>query len=90
MLTAGEAIALLPEGECVHTFTPRMIGADHERSRLLAAIEEAEERYLATGMARATGHGLVIWSEGHGALFVEAVEERVSGVETARAGAGGA
>lgn len=76
-LTAEEALAMLPDGEYIHTFrggNGMMIGADWTREQIVAAIRETDHRELAGALATAMGHGLVIRS--NGTLFVATKRER--------------
>lgn len=65
MLTPEEALALLPEGDHIHTFrnpgAGMMIGADWKREEIEREIREATERQLAGGIATSMGHGLVLF-----------------------------
>lgn len=66
-LTPEEALAMLPEGEMVHTFvnsSGMMLGADWGRESLEEEIRKAERRELAGGMATSMGHGLVLFPKG--------------------------
>lgn len=66
-LTPEQAIAMLPDGEYVHTFrntSGMMLGADHDRKDIEREIREAERRELAGGMASSMGHGLVLFPKG--------------------------
>jgi hypothetical protein len=77
-LTPEQALAMLPEGEYVHTFRGgggMMLGADWKREQVERAIRETDHRELAGPMATAMGHGLVINSGG--ALFVATKREAV-------------
>lgn len=66
-LTPEEAIAMLPEGEYVHTFRNpggMLLGADWKRASVEQAIREADQREIAGGMAASMGHGLVLFPKG--------------------------
>lgn len=67
-LTPEEALALLPEGEYVHTFrnpgAGMMIGADWRRDEVEREIRDAERRELAGQVATDMGHGLVVFRKG--------------------------
>lgn len=76
-LTPEQAIAMLPDGEYVHTFRGgggMMVGCDMQRERIEAAIRETKERELSGPMATAMGHGLVILNDGR--LFIATKRER--------------
>ena len=71
-LTPEQAIALLPDGEYVHTFrNPAgiLLGADHDRATLEVAIRDAKTRELAGPMATSMKHGLLIMDD-VGYLFI--------------------
>jgi hypothetical protein len=66
-LTPEQAIAMLPDGENVHTFRNSsgvMLGADWGRASIEDEIRNAEKRELAGGMATSMGHGLVLFPKG--------------------------
>lgn len=72
LLTLGEAIKRLPEGDMVHTFRqlgPVLIGANYKRNELIDAMWNAVEIEVAGPAAQAMKHGLVICDE-EGALFI--------------------
>ena len=73
-LAFDEAVKLLPEGETVHTFRQAgamMLGADHLREKLLAAMQAAPEIHVTGPSAQAMKHGLAIHDD-TGWLFIEA------------------
>jgi hypothetical protein len=66
-LTVEEAIAMLAEGEIVHTFRGGngiILGADWNRADVLRAICETDRRELSGELATAMKHGLCINSGG--------------------------
>ena len=70
-LTTEEALALLAEGDSVHTFRqagPALIGADHPRETLVDSIREYGCQ-LSGATATAMGHGMVL-EDDHGYLFI--------------------
>ena len=72
LIALEEAIKRLPMGDTVHTFRqggPCLIGADHERDRLIEAMRAAPEIEVTGPQAQAMGHGLAICDE-HGWLFI--------------------
>ena len=82
LLTAEQAIAMLPDGETIHTFRSRpgiLIGADWERAELIDAIRHAVGRELGGEQCRAFGHGLVVWTDESSPLFVETQQEAANG-----------
>ena len=61
-LTLDEAVAMLPEGDDIHTFRGAggfMLGADWSRREVIAVMAECGPA-LSGPMATAMGHGLVI------------------------------
>lgn len=78
-LTVDEALAMLPEGDTVHTFrnpgVGMMMGADWNRPAIEEEILRAERRELTGGIAQSMGHGLVLFPKGANhrsdLLFVE-------------------
>ena len=70
-----KAIAMLPDGEDVHTFRANgmgmMLGADWKRESLLEKMEENEIE-LSGPMATGMGHGIVLIDE-TGPLFIETI-----------------
>lgn len=77
LITLDEAIKRLPTGAMVHTFRqggPCLIGADHERDRLIEAMRNASEIEATGPQAQSLGHGLAICDE-HGWLFIETAVE---------------
>lgn len=72
LLTFDEAVAMLPEGDTVHTFRQAggmRLGADWPREDLLAHIAHHGAE-LAGPIAMRMGHGLLIYDLA-GLLFVE-------------------
>lgn len=81
-LTPEQAIALLPEGETVHTFrnpgVGMMLGADWKRAEVEREIRDAERRELAGEIATSMGHGLVVFpknAQRHGELLFVATRK---------------
>lgn len=71
-LTYDDAVAMLPDGDTIHTFrsTPiALIGCDWDRKDLLSAIRDGDPQ-LGGQACTAMGHGLVIYAGGE-PLFVE-------------------
>lgn len=76
-LTYDQAVAMLPEGETIHTFRNTcgmLIGADWSREQILEAIRNGKPE-LAGETASSMNHGLVVWAPLAGPytlpLFVE-------------------
>lgn len=70
-LTAEQAIALLPDGDTVHTFrstTMCLIGADWSRDKLIEALQSGRIE-IGGEQCRAVYHGLVLHIDGW--LFIE-------------------
>jgi len=73
-LDFDKAVAMLPDGDRVHTFRQGgmgLIGADWPREKIVEAIE----KYLdtlneTTGVSKGMGHGLVLVDD-TGPLFIE-------------------
>lgn len=79
-MTTAEALALLPDGEHIHTFTRSMIGADWPRERMVAVLNRPDVQIEeAGGMAKAMGHNLCLVYKGPSG-------ERVLFVQTRREG----
>lgn len=63
-LTYDEAVAMLPDGDEIHTFlggSNMLFGADHSRSEILSLLKEAKYLELAGPNATKMGHGLAVW-----------------------------
>lgn len=70
-LTFDAAVAMLPDGEHIHTFlnsSSALLGADWDRVDILALLRRGEPE-LAGDTATAMGHGLVAW-RGRDAVFI--------------------
>jgi len=77
-LTFEEAVAMLPDGDYIHTFRSNpicLVGADWEREELLEAIKKGRPEKAGPG-ATSMGHALAIWT-GDEPLFVETREEAI-------------
>lgn len=73
-LTLDEAVALLPDGDDIHTFRGSggiMLGADWDRQTVIAAMAECGVEKSGP-MATAMGHGLVLFDPKP--LFIETRE----------------
>ena len=72
--TYDEAVAMLPDGDKIHTFRNpgigMLIGADHARTGLLDRLRAASVIHRTGGVAASMHHGLAI-EDGHGFLFIE-------------------
>lgn len=72
VLTAVEAIAMLPDGEEIHTFRNSsfaLMGADWKRKSLIEALNKYEVE-VPGAQAQAMGHGMAFCDD-HGWVFVE-------------------
>lgn len=77
VLTTEEAIAMLPDGDSIHTFLSGpmfLIGADLSRDKIIEAIRDSECE-LGGEQCTAMGHGLVV-NIGDSPLFVETRKEK--------------
>lgn len=81
VLTYDQAVALLPEGDEIHTFrNPHggvLIGADWSRARILEVLAAAPFIEVTGPQAQETGHGLFVEDE-HGALYIQAAEYKTA------------
>ncbi len=67
-----EAVQMLPDGECVHTFRNSgfmMLGADWPRETLIAAMQESQI-FVSGDVAQSMNHGIAIKKDGS-FLFIE-------------------
>ena len=87
-ISADEAIAILPEGEYIHTFRESglaLIGADWLREEIIELIRKSDCLELTGEGARSMGHGLAIYD--HDAkmqsdiLFVETDMEKLQALD---------
>lgn len=72
-VSIDDAIKRLPDGDMIHTFRAGpgvLVGADHERDRLIADMRKAPNIEVTGPGAQAMHHGLAIFDE-HGVLFIE-------------------
>lgn len=82
-LTAQEAITLLNDGENIHTFTNPgtglLFGCDISRERMLQMINNPNNKIEIGGEnARAIKHGIVLWENDEGYMFIETNEEKLN------------
>jgi hypothetical protein len=75
LLTYDEAVALLPDGDSIHTFLDggtALIGADWDRSAILTLLREAGHEIEVTGpAAQSMGHGLAAYRADGTPVFIE-------------------
>jgi hypothetical protein len=86
ILTADEAISLLPEGEYVHNTTGGMImiGCDYSRESAEKALRGAVQIEIGGPMCKAMRHPLVTWDSPKHCTFFEADMDKVEAFEAAR------
>jgi hypothetical protein len=66
LLSYDEAVALLPDGDRIHTFLDggiTLIGADWDRAEILRLLERTERREVTGPAAQSYGHGLAAYRE---------------------------
>ena len=75
LLTYDEAVALLPDGDSIHTFLDggiSLIGADWDRPAILALLREAHPEIEVTGpAAQSMGHGMAAYRADGTPVFIE-------------------
>ena len=83
-INSDQAIALLPEGEYIHTFRNlpiALIGDDWDRAEIIELIKESDRIELAGGMARSMHHGLAVYNHDikmqSDVLFIETDMEKL-------------
>jgi hypothetical protein len=79
LLTYDEAVALLPDGEQIHTFLDgglALIGADWDREAVLSLLRDTDCREVPGPAARSAGHGLVAWRDGE-PVYIATKREQV-------------
>jgi hypothetical protein len=77
LLTYDEAVALLPEGERIHTFPGgglALIGAGWDRADVLALLESTDRREVTGPAAQSMGHGLAAYRGGQ-PVFIQTRQE---------------
>lgn len=75
-LAYDEAVAMLPDGDYVHTFLGggmALIGADWKREDILTLLQAGKPE-LSGSNATALGHGIVAWSRNQ-PIFIETRKE---------------
>ena len=84
LLTAEEAVSLLPDTEEIHTQIQRgmmFIGAYWSRDDIIDKIHKSEIREITGPFARGMGHGLALYNKNakyqSDILFVETDKERL-------------
>lgn len=88
ILTADEAIGLLPEGEYVHNYinnTPGMfIGCDYERPDAEKHIRNAVQCEIAGPGCKRMKHALAVWSSETSVSFFSTDMDKVEAMERAK------
>jgi hypothetical protein len=74
LLSYDEAVAMLPDGDRIHTFLDAggvPIGADWDRAQILALLETTERREVTGSSAQSFGHGLAAYREDSTPVFIK-------------------
>jgi hypothetical protein len=74
LLSYEEAVALLPDGDRIHTFLDAgisIIGADWDRAEILALLDRTERREVTGPAAQGSGHGLAAYREDGVPVFIK-------------------
>jgi hypothetical protein len=81
VLTAAEAIAMLPDGDMIHTFRQAsngiLFGADWKRNDMIKTLNKYEVEVTGE-QAQAMNHGMALKDE-YGWLFIETKKREESG-----------
>lgn len=86
-LTAEQALSILPDADCIHTFyNPGLglIGADCSRQDITDKINNSDKLELTGPYARGMGHGLAAYNDGayqSDILFIETDEDKLNALE---------
>jgi hypothetical protein len=85
LLTADEAISLLPEGEHVHNYVNPaagiFIGCDYDRADAEKHIRDAIQREIAGPGCQGMKHGLAVWSSEKRVSFFETDMPKLKAIE---------
>jgi len=88
LLTADEAISLLPAGEYVHNYknpaAGMFVGIDFEREDAEKHIREAVQREIGGPGCKSMKHGLVVWKTDRDLSFFETDMAKLEAMEAAR------
>jgi hypothetical protein len=74
LLSYEEAVALLPDGDRIHTFLDAgigIIGADWDRAEILRLLERTGRREVTGPAAQSYGHGLAATREDGTPVFIK-------------------
>jgi hypothetical protein len=81
LLSFDEAVALLPDGDRIHTFLDAgitLIGARWDREDVLALLRDTDRREVTGPSAQSFGHGLAAYRDGE-PVFIETRRENAGG-----------
>ena len=85
VLTADEAISLLPEGEYVHNYVnptgAMFIGCDYDRDEVERHIRSAHQCEIGGPGCQSIKHGLVVWKTNKSLSFFETDMEKLKAME---------
>ena len=73
LLSYEEAVALLPDGDRIHTFLDAgitLVGADWDRAEILRLLEQTERREVTGPSAQSFGHGLAAYRDDGTPVFI--------------------
>jgi hypothetical protein len=74
LLSYDEAVALLPDGDTIHTFlnpAGMLVGADWDREQVLDLLRTTDRREVTGPEAQSFGHGLAAWDPRGHVVFIE-------------------
>jgi hypothetical protein len=74
LLSYDEAVALLPDGDRIHTFLDggvALIGADWDRAEILHLLETSGRREVTGPSAQSFGHGLAAYRQDGTPVFIK-------------------
>lgn len=75
LLSYDEAVALLPDGDTIHTFLNPvpdvLLGADWDREQVLDLLRATERREVTGPEAQSVNHGLAAWDPRGRVVFIE-------------------
>lgn len=87
IITADEAISLLPSGKYVHNFAQggmALIGCDYSRADAEKALRGASEIEIAGDMARGMKHPIACWESDNRVTFFAADMDKLDAFEASR------
>jgi hypothetical protein len=79
LLTCEEAVALLPDGDTIHTLLDggiALVGADRDRADILELLKTTDRREVTGPGAQSMGHGLAAWETTAGRYHPVFIETR--------------